>query len=339
MKNSISIIVPCYNEEGNIVLLHRELKNALAKIKLDWHEIIFVDDGSTDATLARCEEVQAEDASVKIVRLVKNAGHEVAMVAGMDFATGDALVYLDADLQNPPACIVDMVRQWRSGKDIVLMRRSDNPSASKIYRFCARIFYGILNFLSDVKIPAETPDFRLIDRKYADFLKQFDERDFMFRGMLSLVSSLEDSNVSVLYYHHPARHSGETKYNIAKSIKLAINSIIQFSTRPLILALWLAILAGMAAVGLALWVVVEKIMAVRSFPAGYATIVAAVVFMGALNLFILAIIGAYIGKIHIEIKKRPLYFADFIKRDGNGVGQPSDRSSLRARRRKMVGDS
>jgi dolichol-phosphate mannosyltransferase len=312
MRNTLSIVVSAYNEEGNVGELYARLKKSLAGTGLKSFEIIFVDDGSRDGTFARLSALQARDDSVKIGRFSRNMGHEVAMVAGMNNARGEAVVFMDADLQHPPEMVPEMVKLWRGGKDIVLTRRTDNAGTGFLYKVCAGTFYRLLNFLSDVELPKNTPDFRLIDRKYVDYFKTFDERDFMFRGILSMITPLEDKNVATIEFKAPRRLSGESKYGFLKSLRLALNSIMQFSTRPLYLSLWFAILFGMLAAGLGVYVIVEKFMLARPTP-GYATIVAAVVFMGATNLFVLAIIGAYIGKIHIETKKRPLYLAELIE--------------------------
>ncbi|MDR1009360.1 MAG: glycosyltransferase family 2 protein [Rickettsiales bacterium] len=314
MKDKLSIVVPAYNEEGNVRPLYDRLKAALASIspKLKSAEIIFVDDGSTDGTVLRLMEIQDKDPDVKIVRLIRNQGHEVAMVAGMNYAQGDAVVFMDADLQHPPELVPEMVRLWRGGKDIVLTRRTDNAGAGVIYKVCAGIFYRVLNFLSDVKLPRNMPDFRLIDARYIGYLKAFDERDFMFRGVLGMITPLDMENAAVIDFAAPARLSGKSQYNFFKSLKLAINGIMQFSTRPLYLSLWLAIVSGFLAFGLGVHVIIEKYILDNPTP-GYATIVTAVVMMGSLNLFILAIIGAYIGKIHIETKKRPLYMAELVE--------------------------
>lgn len=329
MRETLSIVIPAYNEEENIRELYRQLKEVLSTLPLKSAEIIFVDDGSRDLTFLRCQELQKGDASIKIVRLMRNSGHEIAMTAGMDHASGEAVLFMDADLQHPPLYIPEMVRLWQAGKDIVLTRRKDNPSTSGFYRFCARNFYRLLNFLSDVKVPKNMPDFRLIDQKYINHFKKFDERDFLFRGMLCLVMRPDNPKVAFVDFVANHRFAGTTKYNFFKCLKLAINSIVQFSVRPLYLSLWLAALSGLLALMLGGVAIIEYFVMHSPTP-GYTTIVSAVVFMGAMNLFVLAIIGIYIGKIHMETKKRPLYFAELITQDSflngaeekNGAGIP-----------------
>lgn len=282
------------------------------KLPLKSVELIFVDDGSKDNTFFKCYEIQQKDKNVKIVKLIRNFGHEIAMTAGMDYATGDAIVFMDADMQHPPEYIEEMVDLWLKGSDVVLTRRTDNLATSPIYKFLAKMFYKVLNFLSDVEIPESTPDFRLIDRKYINYLKNFNERDSLFRGVLSLVVCCKSAKT--IDFVAPKRLSGESKYNFSKSAKLALNSILQFSVKPLYLSLWLAIVSGMAATSLGIYVIMERFILKNPTP-GYATIVAIVGFMGSITLFVLAIIGAYIGKIHLETKKRPLYLAEFITSD------------------------
>lgn len=308
----ISIVISAYNEEGNVAVLHQALVPELAKVKNVLFEILFVDDGSTDATLSEIKKIQARDKRVKIVQLKRNFGHEIAMTAGMDYAKGDAVIFMDADLQHPPVYVPQMVRAWQNGAEIVLTKRLDNVATSKFYKFCAKSFYWILNLLSDTKIAESMPDFRLIDRKYVDFLKGFNEQDRLFRGLLSWI--MPHDKVAVIDFKAPERFSGVSKYNFIKSMQLAINSITQFSVRPLHLATYLGLAGAACSLALGFYVVVERFIRHNPTP-GYATIVAAVGFIGAVQLISLGIIGEYIGKIHLEVKKRPLYLADFIESD------------------------
>lgn len=308
----VSIVVSAYNEEGNIAALYKELDKELKKVSDTAFEILFVDDGSKDKTLVEVKKLQKKDKRVKIVQLKRNFGHEIAMTAGMDYAKGDAVIFMDADLQHPPVYIPQMVKAWQNGSEIVLTKRVDNVATSGFYKFCAKSFYWILNMLSETKIPASMPDFRLIDRKYVDFLKGFNEQDRLFRGLLSWI--MPNDKVTVIDFVAPERFSGKTKYNFIKSLQLAINSITQFSVRPLHLATYLGLAGGALSGLLALYVVVERYIRHNPTP-GYATIVAAVGLIGAVQLVTLGIIGEYIGKIHMEVKKRPLYLADYIEAD------------------------
>ena len=309
---TVSVVISAYNEEGNVAELYKQLNGECKKIKNINFEFLFVDDGSKDNTLLEVKKLQQKDARVKIVQLKRNFGHEIAMTAGMDYAIGDAVIFMDADLQHPPVYIPEMIKCWQEGFEIVLTKRVDNVATSKFYKLCAKTFYWILNMLSDTKIGESMPDFRLIDRKYVDFLKGFNEQDRLFRGLLSWI--MPNDKVKTIDFIAPNRFSGTTKYNFIKSLRLAINSITQFSVRPLHLATWLGLLGAACSLILGFYVVVERFILHNPTP-GYATIVAAVGFIGGVQLITLGIIGEYIGKIHMEVKKRPLYLADFIKAD------------------------
>lgn len=306
---TVSIVISAYNEEGNIEKLYQELLKSLGHLVNLQFEILFVNDGSTDNTLSEIKKLQANDDRVKIVGLKRNFGHEIAMTAGMDYAIGDAVIFMDADLQHPPVYVPKMILAWQKGAEIVLTKRVDNVATSEFYKLCAKAFYWLLNVLSETKIPANMPDFRLIDRKYVDFLKGFNEQDRLFRGLLSWI--MPNDKVVVIDFVAPQRFSGHTKYNFIKSLQLAINSITQFSVRPLHLATYLGLAGGAFSIILAIYVIVERYIRHNPTP-GYATIVAAVGIIGAVQLVTLGIIGEYIGKIHMEVKKRPLYLADYI---------------------------
>ena len=334
MRDSLSLVISAFNEEGNVVELHRRLREATAPLGLASLEYIFVDDGSTDATLDRCLELQKSDPAVKIVRLLRNFGHEAAMTAGMDHARGEAVVFIDADLQHPPELVGRMVGLWRRGHGLVLTRRTTNAEASPSYRLCAGVFYRLLNALSDRTVPANMPDFRLLDRKYVNILKSFDERDSLFRGLLAWGVSVD--RVPVIEFSAPERLSGRSKYGFLKSLRLAVDGIVQFSVKPLYLSLLLAALTLFFAVVLGIDVVVERYI-LRNPTPGFATIVVTTLIMGGMNLLMLSIMGFYIAKIHMETKKRPIYLADFLtaentdgEGDGGAVSRPPDRGGVHA---------
>ncbi len=312
----VSIVISAYNEEGNIDKLYDELGGELKKVKSVEFEILFVNDGSKDDTFCKIQNLVDKDKRVKMVNLKRNFGHEIAMTAGMDYALGDAVIFMDADLQHPPVYIPEMVKAWQEGSEIVLTKRVDNVATSKFYKFCAKTFYFILNLLSETKIPESMPDFRLIDRKYVDFLKGFNEQDRLFRGLLSWI--MPNDKVKIIDFVAPERFSGTTKYNFIKSLKLAIDSITQFSVRPLHLATYLGFFCAICSILLGFHVIFEHFVQHNPTP-GYATIVSVVGFIGAVQLITLGIIGEYIGKIHIEVKKRPLYLADLIEQNSKGI--------------------
>ena len=317
----VSIVISAYNEQDNVAELYKQLKAQLKTVKNVDYELIFVDDGSSDKTYTNCLKLQKKDNSVKIVQLKRNFGHEIAMTAGMDYAKGDAVIFMDADLQHPPFYIPQMIELWQQGKEIVLTKRVDNKDTSALYKFCAKSFYFVLNMLSDRKILESAPDFRLLDRKYVDFLKGFNEQDRLFRGLLSWI--MPNDNVAMIDFVAPERFSGESKYNFIKSLRLAVNSIVQFSVVPLRLATYIGLLGAVFALLLGFYVFVEHFFLHNPTP-GYATIMVTVVFLGAVQLICLGIIGEYIGKIHMEVKKRPLYVADYITAKDNKNGIKKD---------------
>ena len=308
----VSIVISAYNEQDNVTELYKQLNNELKKVKNTDFEFLYVDDGSSDKTYDNCLKLQKKDTRVKVVQLKRNFGHEIAMTAGMDYAKGDAVIFMDSDLQHPPVYIPKMIELWQQGKEIVLTKRVDNKATSKFYKLCAKTFYFILNKLSDTKIMESAPDFRLLDRKYVDFLKGFNEQDRLFRGLLSWI--MPHDHVAIIDFVAPERFSGESKYSFFKSLHLAVNSIVQFSVLPLRLAIYLGLIAATAAFLLGIYVFIEHFFMHNPTP-GYATIMITVIFLGSVQLICLGIIGEYIGKIHMEVKKRPLYVADYVTKD------------------------
>ena len=322
MKNKlVSIVISAYNEEKNVSELHKKLCESLNSLKNVDFEFLFVDDGSSDETYNNCLKLQKKDKRIKIVKLKRNFGHEIAMTAGMDHAKGDAVIFMDSDLQHPPFYIPKMIEAWQNGKEIVLTKRVDNKDTSKLYKLCAKTFYYILNKFSDQEIMESAPDFRLIDRKYVDFLKNFNEQDRLFRGLLSWV--MPNENVEIIDFVAPERFSGQSKYNFLVSLRLAINSIVQFSVLPLRLATYFGLITAFLAVLLGVYVFAEHFFLHNPTP-GYATLMITMIFLGSVQLIALGIIGEYIGKIHMEVKKRPLYMADYIEQKATKNGDKKD---------------
>ena len=318
MKNKlVSIVISAYNEEQNVSELHKRLQKDLGIVKGVDFEFLIVDDGSSDKTYENCLKLQKEDSRVKIVKLKRNFGHEIAMTAGMDHAKGDAVIFMDADLQHPPVYIPQMIEAWQNGKEIVLTKRVDNKDTSKFYKLCAKTFYYVLNKFSDQEIMESAPDFRLIDRKYVDFLKNFNEQDRLFRGLLSWI--MPNENVEIIDFVAPERFSGKSKYNFLVSLRLAVNSIVQFSVLPLRLATYFGLITAFLAGLLGIYVFFEHFFLHNPTP-GYATLMITVIFLGSVQLIALGIIGEYIGKIHMEVKKRPLYMAEYVEQKAKENG-------------------
>lgn len=310
-KKSVSIVISLYNEEENIVKLFEELHKVELELskKVDI-EYICVNDGSSDHTLSLLMQQMNKYKNIKIFSFYRNFGHEIAMTAGMEHSTGDAVIFMDGDLQHPPKYIKQMVEYWLEGYSVVLTKKitKDNDK-SFLYKMLSASYYWIINQLSDFEIPKDFPDFRLLDRSEMEVLKKIDEHDRMFRGMLNFIGY---KNFKVIEFEVPKRYAGKTKYNFKKSLGLAVDSILQFSTKPLKFATYLGVISIIIAAALGVDTLIEYLF-YNDHRTGYATTLIVILFMSSMQFIILGIIGEYIGKIHIEVKKRPLYFGELIE--------------------------
>ena len=301
-RSLLSIIVPCYNEQEVIEQTYFRLVEALEPLAMQL-EFVLVNDGSQDATLPILQRLAAVDARVRVVNLSRNFGHQLAVTAGIDAARGDAVVLIDADLQDPPAVILQMVERWRAGFDVAFGRRTARAGESRFKRWTARLFYRLINHVSDVPIPLDAGDFRLMDRRVVEALKQMPERDRFLRGMVSWVGFRQ---TDVLYERAP-RAAGESKYPLRKMLRLAIDGILSFSLAPL----KAATLLGLIATSLSLLGGLATLLALLISPvalSGWLLVLLGLFFLGGAQLLCLGILGEYIGRIYQEIKRRPLYF-------------------------------
>jgi dolichol-phosphate mannosyltransferase len=301
-KMLISVIVPCYNEEQVIVETNRQLVATLAALdELDF-EIVYVDDGSSDKTLDLLREIQSADERTRVVRLARNFGHQLAVSAGLEHAAGDAVVIIDADLQDPPEVIPEMVARWRDGYHVVYGMRTDRPGETAFKLWTAKLFYRFINRLSKVQIPIDVGDFRLLDRRVVDVLLSMPERDRFLRGMVSWIGFRQ---VAVMY-RRAQRRAGESKYPLFKMLQFAADGVLSFSLTPLRLALWVGFLSiGMAFAGILYALIIR--LYTNDWVRGWTSIFTAVLFIGGAQLVTLGIIGEYIGRIYAEVKRRPLY--------------------------------
>ena len=297
----LSVVVPCANEEVVLLATHRQLTDALCKIGLSF-EIVYVDDGSTDSTPDLLRGLQEIDERVRVVRLSRNFGHQIAITAGMEHAAGDAVVVIDADLQDPPEVITKFVAQWRMGYDVAYGVRTERDGETAFKLWTAKLFYRLIGRLSKTDIPLDTGDFRLMDRKVVDALLAMPERDRFIRGM---VSWLGFSQTAVSYRRAP-RLAGETKYPLFKMVRFAIDGIVSFSTTPLRLATWLGFGVSAAATAGILFALYARLFG-KHWVQGWTSIVIAVLFLGGVQLICLGIIGEYVGRTYGETKRRPLY--------------------------------
>lgn len=315
----VSVVVPCYNEEPVIRETHSRLLSVLEQLEPDSFEILYVNDGSNDHTLDILEEIQAGDNRVRVLSFSRNFGHQIAVTAGLDHARGDAVVLIDADLQDPPAVILEMVERWRDGYHVVYGMRTDRPGETRFKLWTAKVFYRLLNRLSDVKIPLDVGDFRLMDRQVVDVLRAMPERDRYLRGMVSWVGFRQ---VAVMYRREP-RYAGESKYPIFKMLKFATDGIISFSIVPLRLAVWAGVVAIVLAFGGILYALVLRLYFSEShWIRGWTSTFVAILFLGGTQLIFLGFIGEYIGRIYNEVKRRPLYILQ--ERLGFEIAKPSE---------------
>ncbi|MBN2215651.1 MAG: glycosyltransferase [Bacteroidales bacterium] len=311
-SSKVSIVVSVYNEQGSLPELHRRITDTMGKLdNLDF-ELIYVNDGSTDDSFSIIRSFVETDARTRLVHLARNFGHEIAMTAGLDHAGGDCVVFMDADLQHPPDLLQQMIREWISGKDIVLTRRTDNPDAGWFSTLKSKIFYKLLNTLSDFPVPSQFPDFRLIDRKYADVVRKMKENNRMFRG---LISWLGVKNQVIIDFMAQPRFAGKSKYGTKKLISLALNSIISFSIKPLRIASYIGIIAALLSIVLGIIFTIDFLTSETYQFTGYGTTIIMIIFIGSVQLIVLGIIGEYLGRIHIEVKNRPLYVAELFLND------------------------
>jgi dolichol-phosphate mannosyltransferase len=296
-----SVIAPIYNEIGNIPELYRRVKETLDQTGETW-ELLMVDDGSTDGSTDEIRRLAAQDEHVKPVIFARNFGHQIAVTAGLDYAQGEAVVIIDADLQDPPEVILDLISKWKEGYEVVFAQRSEREGETWFKLLTASLFYRLIYRITDVKIPMDTGDFRLLDRKVVDVMVQMRERHRFLRGMSSWVGFKQTGVV----YKRSARFSGVTKYPFTKMLKFASDAITSFSYFPLQMAMYLGFFsAGISIIAIPV-VVILRMVGLHAF-IGQATTLIAVLFLGGVQLISLGILGEYIGRLYDEAKGRPLY--------------------------------
>ncbi|MBM4426139.1 MAG: glycosyltransferase family 2 protein [Chloroflexi bacterium] len=301
MKITYSIIAPIYNEFDNLPELYRRVKEVMDSSGEPW-ELILVDDGSTDGSTDGIRELARQDKTVRPVIFARNFGHQVAITAGWDYARGDAVVIIDADLQDPPEVILELANKWKEGYEVVYAVRGEREGESWFKLWTASLFYRIIYRITDVKIPVDTGDFRLMDRKVVDVLKQMKERHRFPRGMSAWVGFRQIG----VTYKRAARVAGVTKYPFKKMLRLAINAITGFSYFPLQVATYFGFISAGVAI-FAIPVVAALRLAGSHFFEGQTTTLISVLFLGGVQLISLGILGEYIGRLYDEAKGRPLY--------------------------------
>lgn len=305
----ITILIPCYNEENSLSLLYERLKKMILFLPVYQFQILLVNDGSTDNTLNIMKELHAKDKSVSYLSLSRNFGKENAMLAGLDYAEGDAVILIDADLQDPPELIPKMIEEWEKGYDDVYARRRSRAGETWFKRITAHCYYRILRKFADIDIPADVGDFRLLDRQAVDALCSLREKQRYTKGLFSWIGY----NKKELLFDRDARAAGNSKMNIHKLVGLAVDGITSFSVAPLRLASILGIVISSVAFMYLIFVIVKTLL-FGDPVAGYPSMISIILFMGGIQLVVLGIIGEYVGRIFYEAKRRP----DYLVSEYNG---------------------
>ena len=317
----VSFLLPCYNESAVIEETWRRVKavgDSLGKT----YEIVFVNDGSTDDTLDRMVGLSREDAAVTVIDLSRNHGHQLALSAGLHYCAGERVLIMDADLQDPPELLPRMLELMEEGADVVYAQRKSRPGDSMPKRIACSVFYRFLSKLTEVPIPVDTGDFRLISRRVLEIVLRMPERHRFIRGMVSWVGFRQ---VPILY-DRDGRFAGETKYPFRRLIRLALDGIIASSVRPLALASWAGLLFAACSVfllGYILW----SWLFVGKTPQGWASLMMVVTVMGSIQLFVLGIIGQYLGRMHEQVRARPMFIVKDVLRAG-GRSKGCDRETV-----------
>lgn len=301
---SLSVVVPAYNEALNIAPFYARTSAVLENLTPNW-EILFVNDGSSDGTLAAMRVLRGRDQRVKFINLSRNFGKEIALTAGLDFATGDAVIPIDVDLQDPPELIPEMVRLWQDGNDMVYAVRTSREGESWLKKTSAGLFYRFINRVSNIEIPRNTGDFRLLDKRVLAVLAGMRERNRFMKGLFSWVGFRQAS----LHYTRQPRAHGSSKFNLWKLWNFAIEGITGFSNVPLQIASYLGVMASLFAFCYAA-VILGKTLLLGADVPGYPSIMVTILFLGGVQLLFIGIIGEYLGRIYNEVKGRPLYIIE-----------------------------
>jgi len=302
-RPSLSVVVPAYNEEAVLPEFHRRLAATLDALAAGLDaEIVYVNDGSSDATMRLLVGIHDRDARVAVVDLSRNFGKEIAMSAGLDHARGDAVVVIDADLQDPPELIPDMVKAWQSGSDVVLMRRATRANESWLKKATARAFYRSIGRIGEIDIPPDVGDFRLLSRRAVDAVLRFPERTRFMKGLYAWIGFPS----AEIVYHRDGRFAGDTKWNYWRLWNFALEGITSFSVVPLKVASYIGFATALVAFAYGVFVI-GKTLLYGDPVRGYPTLVVLVLFGGGLQLMALGIIGEYLARMFIEVKGRPLY--------------------------------
>jgi len=315
-RPDLTLVIPVLNEEAVIPELARRITEFVARVGVSW-EVVFIDDGSTDRSRSLLEDLCRSDPRFKLVALSRNFGHQIAITAGLDFASGDAVVVMDADLQDPPEVVSEMLARHREGFDVVYGVRRRREKESWFKRTTAAMFYRLLRSMVRVDVPLDAGDFRLMGRRVVIALRSLREAHRFVRGMVAWIGFKQ----TAVYYDRPGRFAGETHYPVRKMIRFAIDGITSFSAVPLRIATYLGVFSGAGGLAVALWAAWAKLSGEFAVP-GWATIMIVVSLAASAQLLMTGILGEYIGRIYEEVKRRPLYLV------ANAVNAERDRDDV-----------
>lgn len=309
----LSVIIPVYNEEGNLELLFKRLEKVLSTTDAT-PEYIFINDGSRDHSMEIIRQLAMKDSRVKFIDFSRNFGHQTAVTAGLDYCNGDCAIIIDADLQDPPEMITELYTKWKEGFEVAYARRRSRQGENFLKKWTARVFYRLLKKITSIQIPVDTGDFRIIDRKVINVLKQMPEQQKFLRGQISWIGFRQ----TAVEYDRDERYAGKTGYTYSKMIRFALDGITSFSNFPLRFATMMGFLVSAIAFLLILYALYQRLVS-REFVPGWASLMLAILFMGGVQLISLGIIGEYISRMDVNVRKRPLYI---VKESNLDIMQP-----------------
>tara|TARA_R110002074_G_scaffold71754_1_gene165703 strand:- start:3077 stop:4117 length:1041 start_codon:yes stop_codon:yes gene_type:complete len=326
----LSLVVPLYNERPMLPLFFERVLPVLATLDLHW-EIVLIDDGSDDGSAQYIRSVIDRTPGIRLIKLSRNFGKEAAMTAGLEHAKGDAVIVLDADLQDPPEQIPAMVECWQSGVDVVLMQRRSRAGETAFKRWSAHLFYRLLNRTSRTNIPVDTGDFRLMSRKAVNALLVLKERNRYMKGLFAWIGM----PTQVIQYDREPRAAGETKWDYPGLVGLALEGLTSFSVSPLRWATMIGLIAASMGAVFGVWIVVKALM-LGDATSGYPSLVAIISFLGGIQLMSVGIVGEYVGKTYMESKQRPVYLTEEVIENLNGTRQQAKRKTTGMRHVKAI---
>ncbi len=300
----LSVVIPVYNEAANVLVLYQRLQQAIQPLAIRY-ELVFVNDGSTDASLALIKELAQQDPQVRYLDFSRNFGQQIAISAGLDKARGKAVIILDGDLQDPPELVPELYRQWQKGHDVVYARRKTRAGESLAKKITARFFYRLLTRITRTPMPVDAGDFRIISRKVVNTLKQMPEQQKFIRGQIAWIGFPQ----TYLEYDRPERHQGQSGYSYAKMIRLALDGITSYSNLPL----KMATVSGFVVSGIAFLVMLYTLYSrfiTRDYVPGWSSLMVSILFLGGVQLIAIGIIGEYISRLSENVRNRPLYIVN-----------------------------